>query len=171
MTEQELRPILERMARLVDGKVWYITEKGELQVSDSRPCYLIDASHDAEAGIEGCGVLMIVSLCVCVFSHQVVPRIIEAEQKEIDDMRAMIDNGASMRCFSQGILDMLYQRRRGLILIMLSIDVVIQATTPRHSRSTRTATSASRRTPLLLRRPPWPSRRSTAPRSTSTCPT
>lgn len=33
VTEQELRPLLERMAKLIDHKVWYITEKGDIQVS------------------------------------------------------------------------------------------------------------------------------------------
>jgi hypothetical protein len=30
---QELRPLLEGMAGLIGCKVWYVTEKGELEVS------------------------------------------------------------------------------------------------------------------------------------------
>ena len=32
VTEQELRPLLEKMARKIDHKVWYVTEKGDLEV-------------------------------------------------------------------------------------------------------------------------------------------
>ncbi len=52
VTEQELRPVLEKMAGKIGHKVWYVTEKGDLEV---------------------------------------VPLVLEAEQREIDEMRALID--------------------------------------------------------------------------------
>lgn len=52
VTEQELRPVLEKMAGKIGHKVWYVTEKGDLEV---------------------------------------VPLVLEAEQREMDEMRALID--------------------------------------------------------------------------------
>lgn len=52
--KQELRPVLESMAGLIGCKVWYVTEKGELEV---------------------------------------VPKVLEAEQREMGEMRALMDAG------------------------------------------------------------------------------
>ena len=54
VTEQELRPVLEKMAGKIGHKVWYVTEKGDLEV---------------------------------------VPLVLEAEQREMDEMRTLMDNG------------------------------------------------------------------------------
>jgi hypothetical protein len=86
VSEQELRPLLDRMARLVDSKAWYIVEKGDIEVRGWGPilhtrgvCWCCGASR----------------LCVCVCGGpQVVPLVLEAEQKEIESMQALMDAGA-----------------------------------------------------------------------------
>lgn len=105
--EQELRPILEGMAGLIGCKVWYVTEKGELEVRIS-----ISWVDCFGGGVEGGNSGLVdpsihpsihpfihpsVHLHVIVMVHallQVVPKVLEAEQREIDEMRALMDAGA-----------------------------------------------------------------------------
>ena len=50
VTEQELRPILERMAGMVGRKVWYVTEKGDIEVSE-----LVQVRRWTESGVAPSG--------------------------------------------------------------------------------------------------------------------